>query len=473
MFRIVGLLLLVTSLILPNGRTTIVDKDIMNLALNYDFEKADELLALQFNKSENLKNHFVYLNVELIKVIKATDEANYKNRREVKDSLNKRLIDYAEKVIEKYEDENLTTIDRFYLGSVHGVLGRLYGVTKSMTSAFSSGKEGRNIMQEIIEEDSSFTDAYLLPGMLNYYVDRLGGVTEFFVGLLGLSGDRSVGLKYLEKVEKSGDFNNWQATMILIELYSRMEGNKFASLPLLKKITERFPNNIHFLNWYCYDLMSLNQFSEIENLIMNKGANINDYIKAAFYHCKGEFTQSNIIYDQIFNQNSKIYPWVYENAKYIRVINYYMLDDTNKVIKLKRELNEQYNSNFNKYSSNGLLTTKYFDFRKAIIFNSEYYKEENISNFNENILSESYYNFYNAVWNYNQNDFDKSIQYFLKAKEQNFDEYGYESIRYLIHIYKIKTVPNSAVEKLLDEIDDLDSVGLDFFTQDLIQKYNL
>ena len=199
MVKTICFIFLLTSVILSNGKTTSLDKDIMDLALNYDFEKADELLAIQFSKSENLRNHFVYLNVELIKVIKATDEASYKTRREVKDSLNAILIEYAEKVIEKYEDENLITFDEFYLGSIHGVLGRLYGVSKSMTSAFSSGKEGRNIMEEIIDEDPTFVDAYLLPGMLNYYADRLGGLTEFFAGLLGLSGRQNCRAKVFRK----------------------------------------------------------------------------------------------------------------------------------------------------------------------------------------------------------------------------------------------------------------------------------
>lgn len=473
MYRVIGFFFLFTSIIISNGRPTTVDKDIMNLALNYDFKKADDLLTLQFSKSENLKKHFLYLNVELIKVIKETDEAVYKNRREVKDSLNKRLIEYAEKVVEKYEDEKLSIIDRFYLGSVHGVLGRLYGVTKSMTSAFSSGKEGRNIMQEIIDEDPSFIDAYLLPGMLNYYADRLGGLTEFFAGLLGLSGDRSVGLKYLEKVEKSGDFNNWQATMILIELYSRMEGNKFASLPLLKKITERFPNNIHFLNWYCYDLMSLNQLDEVEKLIEIKGARVNDYIKASFYHHKGEFLKSNKIYEKLFNQKIKVYPWVFENSKFVRVINYYMLNDLANANKYKVELNDNYKALFENYSSNNLLNAKVFEFKKAVQFNEKNNDDKLFDNYKENKLAESYWNFFSAVGKFKQNDLGKSIQYFQKAKELNFEEYGYESIRYLIHIYKVSSVPNNEVEKLLDEIDDLDNDGLEFFAQDLKQKYKL
>ena len=463
------LLFFLSTILFGNGKPTINDKIIMDLSLNYEFEEADRLIADQFKLSESLKNHFVFLNVELIKVIKATDEASFKSRREVKDSLNKILIDYSEKVIEKYEDNELTHYDKFYLGSIHGILGRLYGVSKSMTSAFSSGKEGRNIMLEIIEDDPNFIDAYLLPGMLNYYADRLGGLTEFFAGILGLSGDRKVGLEYLEKVEKKGEFNNWQATMILIELYSRMEGNKFASLPLLKKMTEKFQNNTHFLNWYCYDLMNLHQLEEVEKLIFEKGSKINEFIIASFYHNKGEYEKSNKIYDQVLNNNEVAFPWIYENSKYVRVINYYLLNDIKTAEELTKELSDDYKTRLQLALKNGIINKEYFNLKKAASFNEKYSFNEIL----DNKQKQSFVSYYKGVKEFKNDSFEKSIPYFITAKELNFEDYGYESLRYLIHIYKNVNVPIEKVEELLDEIDDLDNDRMEFFAQDLEHKYNL
>lgn len=469
MIKYITFLFLLSAVIFANGRPTIEDKKIIDLSLNYKFEEADNLIADQFKIQESLKTHFIYLNVELIKVIKATDESTYNTRRAVKDSLNKKLIDYAETVIEEYEDKELSLYDKFYLGSIHGVLGRLYGVSKSMTSAFSSGKAGRNIMEEIIEEDPKFVDAYLLPGMLNYYADRLGGLTEFFAGILGLSGDRRVGLDYLEKVEKQGEFNNWQATMILIELYSRMEGNKFASLPLLKKMTEKFPMNTHFLNWYCYDLINLDQMEELERIINEHSDGINDFIKAAFYHNKGEFEKSNMMFDQLLNSNKFSYRGIYENSKYVRILNYYLLNDSNTAEELTKELNDDYKNRLKSALKNGIINLEFFNLKKAVSFNME----NNFNGILDNDQKQSYVGFYTGVSEFKNNNLLKAISHFQKAKELNFDEYGYDSIRYLIHIFKNINVPIEEVEKLLDEIDDLDNDGLEFFAQDLEKKYNL
>ena len=93
--------------------------------------------------------------------------------------------------------------------------------------------------------------------MMNYYADRMGGFIEFVAGILGLSGDREVGLKYLQKVEKEGTINNWQATMMLIELYSRLENNKIEAIPLLEKLVKSCQKNTHVKNWLSRDYLSM------------------------------------------------------------------------------------------------------------------------------------------------------------------------------------------------------------------------
>lgn len=476
MFRTLYILITLSFVLHANGKLTSTDKVIMDLSLNFNFEEADKLLSEEFENSENLKKHFIFLNVELLKVIKATDEVPYNRKRAIKDSLNTILIKYAENVVETYEDKDLSINERFYFGSIHGVLGRLYGVSKSWTSAFSSGKEGRNIMEEIVEEKPDFIDAYLLLGMLNYYSDRMGGFTEFIAGILGLSGDREIGLRYLEKVEKEGDFNNWQATMILIELYSRLEGNKFASLPLLEKMVKKFPNNTHFLNWYCFDLMSLNYFNKLEEIIENNREKINEYIIASFLHNKGEYEKSNDIYENVLSEKGTVFPWVYENAKYLRVLNYFYLNDMNMVEKLRVELGKEYNNQLKHIIDNKSVSRELFDFRKNVFFSNdiEISKSlENSSQFKNKKLSESIFNYYLGVYYFKKGDFIDAEKQFIISKQLNFKNFGFPALRYLIQIYKEIDVSEEKVEILLDEIDDQDFESLEFFAQDLEIKYDL
>ena len=469
--------MLSSVLIIANSEPTAVDKKIMDYGLNFEFQKADSLLAEQMNTSENLKNHFLYLNIELLKVIKATDDAPFAKRRAVKDSLNGKLIEYAEKVVEDYEDAELSNYDQFYMASVHGVLGRLYGVTREMMSAFSAGKEGRNLMEDVIEEDPEFIDAYLLLGMMNYYADRLGGFIEFVAGILGLSGDRDVGLEYLEKVEKNGEINNWQATMILIELYSRLEGNKFDALPLLQKMVNEFPNNSHFRNWLCYEYLNLHQLNNAGDLIAadNDGA-INDFVKASYYHQAGEYNKSNQIYNRILSDKDLIWPWLYENAKFNRVLNYLYLNELEESNTLSADLNEEYMKRYNRIKNNIEMTLKLKEFMLAV--STEDFEKgnriiEEEPDFGNYVSAEASYNYFKGVYFFKNNELVEAENYFLKSKDLSFEELGYSSVIYLIHIYKLKDVDIEKVEELLDAVDDLDNDGLDFYAQDLEAKYDL
>ncbi len=343
MLKYILIILFTSSIIAANGKPTMIDKEIIELGLNYDFENAHKLLSETFKKDKNLKYYYLYLNVELLKSIQAAENIPFNEKQSFKDSLNQVLIDYTEKIIDKYEDQELSLDDKFYLGSIYGLLGRFYGVQKSWMSAFSSGKEGKNILEEVVEKDPNYVDAYLLLGMLNYYADRMGGVTEFIASILGLSGDRKVGLNYLQKVEKNGNLANWQATMILSELYDKMELNKFDALPLIQKFNKRFPNNTHFFNWYCYSLVELNMLDNISDMLNSLNINtLSEAIKASYFHKIGNYEKSNELYNNLLSINGNLYPWVFEKGKYQRVLNYLMLGNLNKAKKLSENLNELY-----------------------------------------------------------------------------------------------------------------------------------
>jgi len=477
MSKICIFLFFLSTVISANNKPTIEDRKIIELSLDYKFDEAEKLLDDIHGTNKNLKYYYLNLNIELVKSIQAAENVPFNRRREVKDSLNQILINYSEKVVDQYEDEDSLTIDeKFYLGSIYGLLGRAYGVQRSWMSAFSNGKEGYDILEDVVEEDPNYTDAYLLLGMMNYYTDRLGGITEFIAGILGLSGERKVGLNYLKNVEQNGTLNKWQATMILIELYSRLENNKFASIPLLEKMVYNFPNNTQFINWYCYDLLNLDKLNQVQKIIENPKYKINDFIKATYYHLAGDYEESNYIINNLVSKNNFPYPRMKENAEFIRIINFFMLGKSDKIAQLKSDLSENYLTEINDLLKNPDLSKKLLNFKKAVSFNeiSEIEKfKNNPPDFTGSKYAESYYLFYNAVHEFKQNNIKQAAEDFEKSKSINFKNYGYSASRYLIQIYKTINISKEKVEKLLDDIDDLDSDSLEFSAQDLEDKYNL
>lgn len=468
-----------TSLILANGKPTTVDNEIMELGLNYEFDQASNLLKSQSENMDELKYHYLFLNIELIRNIDKLNKVAFSNRRVLRDSLNQKLITYTENVVDKYEDYedmNLSIHNRFYLGSIYGLMGRLYGVSRSWSSAFSSGKDGRNILEEVIEEDSNYTDAYLLLGMMNYYVDRMGGFTEFIAGVLGLSGDRRVGIEYLRKVMNEGNLSKWQATMLLAELYARLENNKFDAMPILKKMYDKFPNNSHFSNWYCYELLYLHRMEEASKIINSDNRNeIYPFIKATYLSMIGDYKSSNTIYDTLLSEKGKIFPWVYNNNRLNHLINYIMLDDVETAKKIADSLDGNTQIIANQFIEAQSLTKEIIKFKQDLFLGKNESEKllSNTPSFNGSNFFESLYNYYLGIYYFERKDFENAEKKFIKAKEIDFKNYSYDTIKYLIDIYKTSTVDKNSVESLLDDIDELDSDAFEFSAQDLEHKYDL
>lgn len=454
------------------------DMKILNYAFNFEFDKAEHLLKQNFEREpESLKNHYLYINTHLLKVIPATDEQPFRNKKAVKDSLHKILINYAEKVVEKYEDKELTIDEKYYLGSIYGFLGRMYGIEGSWMSAFSSGKAGKNMLEEIIEIDPQYADAYLLLGILNYYADRLGGVVGFVAGVLGLSGDREIGIQYLKLAEERGELASSQAAMLLVELFSRLEQNTFDALPYFEKLVKRYPKNSHFINWYCRELMELNETGKVSQLIQSDSLNlIFPFVKARYYHMSGEYQKSNSILNEILEEKGLLWPFLERYYKSVRVLNYFMMGNASKAESYAKELDENFQKSVNNFLLNPEPARRLIKYSEYIGMERDIDEIEkfiqNPGRFQNNYL-EAYYNFYTAVFYFKNGKLKEAESYFIKAKELDRNNFRYPSAQYLIYIYKNIDADENSVEKLLDDIDDLDNEGLSFSAEDLKIKYDL
>lgn len=468
-----------TTALFASANISPSDKKIMDYAFNFEFDKAEKLLAQNFKDNpESLKNHYLYINTHLLKVIKATDDQPFRNKQNVKDSLHHILINYAEKVVDKYEDKKLSTDDKYYLGSIYGFLGRMYGVERSWMKAFSSGKAGKNMLEDIIEKDAQYADAYLLLGILNYYADRLGGVVGFVAGVLGLSGDREIGIQYLKLAEQKGKLTSSQAAMLLVELYSRLEDNSLTALPYFEKLLKRHPKNSHFVNWYCRELMELNKLDKVTELIKNDSLNlIMPDVKARYYGLAGEYEKSNKLLNELLKTEGTLFPFMEDYYKSLRVLNYFMLGNSTEAEKYKKSLPDEHKKYVDYFLQSPEQAKKLIKFRELAGFDKNKNEAEafikNSGNTGSNNYLKGYFNFNAAVYFYNNGKTKESETYFIKAKEIHPEGFLHSAAPYLIHIYKNENVKKEKVEKLLDELGELDNDRLLFSAQDLKLKYDL
>ena len=95
-----------------------------------------------------------------------------------------------------------------------------------------------------IEEDPEFYDAYFELGVLNYYpAVAITGFTSTLAWIGGMSGDREVGLNYLNYVADNGKLFKAEANIALGLIYNNFENDLATSSDYYSRVIKIHPAN--------------------------------------------------------------------------------------------------------------------------------------------------------------------------------------------------------------------------------------
>jgi tetratricopeptide (TPR) repeat protein len=456
-----------------------IDQKIISFTFNEQYEQAKKLSQEQINLNPDSPKYYYYLiNTKILEYYQRVSELDPGKRDEGRKTLNKEIIDYCESVVDKMDESKLNLDNKFYYGTIHAYLARVYGVDASWWSAFKSGKKAKGIMDEIIKTDPQFYDAYLVLGMLGYYADRMSGVTSFIAGILGFSGDREKGLAHLRLAYEKGKLTFGQSALTLIEIYTSLEGNEYAALPYFENFLKQFPNNKRTLNAYCQTLMNVWDFKKVENIIKNDEENlVDDYAKARYYDFRGN-SELAIQYGEKALQNErKLFRGGGTAARYIIALNSWLIGDNTRVKKYEHALNERYKEIFTTFKSYEPDSKWLRELSIQIASDKTVPEIENFAGTKPNFKNikeyEDQYNLLFGALYFKNNLFDKAEQYFNKSINSINERDRFNAIKYLIEIYMRQSVDKSKVKNLLDIIDDLENTRLTYRSKDLEKKYNL
>ena len=163
----------------------------------------------------------------------------------------------AVEVAEDQLDENENDIDAlFYLGGAYGTLGRYYGATNSYLKAYWYGQKGKNYLEEVIEKDSTYYDAYLGLGIYHYLADVLPRFVKILSFVLGVDGDKDKGIAELNIAAEKGIYTNSEALFFLGAIYTYREKEYDKAVSIFNKLLEKYPDNcgalIHLGRCYSY-----------------------------------------------------------------------------------------------------------------------------------------------------------------------------------------------------------------------------
>jgi tetratricopeptide (TPR) repeat protein len=171
----------------------------------------------------------------------------------------------------------------YFLGAVYGVLaGYEASAGRKFMSALRNGSRCRELHQRAVKLRPEGYDAYLSIGLYNYVVGSLPGFVRFLVGFIGVSGNKEKGIRELRMAVEKGLYNQDDAAVILLAVYQR-EGRPQEALPLLEKLSAKYPRNYLVRLEMASTLNRLGRASDacaiFESLLQYKSANAEDLIR--------------------------------------------------------------------------------------------------------------------------------------------------------------------------------------------------
>jgi len=246
MKKLIFIFVLVFSVMVQAGPDKIkqVDKQIMNHLFNAELNQADSLINLQISKTPDQPKYYV---------LKASYHfySRYFTQGLDRDSVLQLIVDNSQKAIELGEQLEETTEIKFYLGSAYGYLSRALVMQREYWDGYWMARDCRNYLNEVLDEDPSYADAYLGLGVIEYFTGiQYTGFYNFLVWFIGMSGDRDKGLEYFTIVEEKGELFKNEAGLILGTLYGGNENDQIRALEFVTKSMKKFPQNNFFVNQY-------------------------------------------------------------------------------------------------------------------------------------------------------------------------------------------------------------------------------
>lgn len=235
-------------LILNNSIQTEAGKAV-NHMYNFKFEEAEkEYRWFKYKYPEHPMPYFLLGLNEWWKIVPNTDNPMFDEKcLAYMDS----TISYAE---EMYDDGENRAEAAFFLAAAYGFKGRLYSERKKWTKAASAGKSALKYLEKCRPYADLSPELQFGDGLYNYYVEWIPKEYPMLKPILWLfpNGDKTKGIKALEKVANNAFYTRMEARYFLLQIYS-MEKEYEKAYYMAKYMHQNFPDNAYFHRSYARD----------------------------------------------------------------------------------------------------------------------------------------------------------------------------------------------------------------------------
>ena len=422
----------------------------------------------------------------------SADMHNDQLGEEFKD-LSFKAVEVAEAKLEEDEDD----IDAlFYLGGAYGSLGRYYGIKKSYLNAYWYGKKGVNILEEVIELDSTYYDAYLGLGIYHYLADVLPRFVKILSFILGIDGDRSLGIQELKLAAEKGVFTKAEAMFFLGAIYVYREREYDKAMDIWNSLLKKYPENpgvlIHLGATYsrmgrCQKALEIYEkvMGSLKKEMLTPVSSIH-YQVGQVYFKMNEFDKSiasflkSIETDTLFSGNRR---WTYAWSQYWLGQAYTITGDSVKAHKFYSNIEEKDSERVYKMAQDRLENPyKDFNIKLAMIrnnincsdFSSALVKLDQLKNSGNELSSNDLHEieYYNGQIMFLQGRYNHAIQQLnLVIENESAEDYW---CWYWSYYYRGKSyLKLGMAESALDDFDMASDTDSGFLTDRIKKEYML
>lgn len=164
----------------------------------------------------------------------------------VKEQL-KELVRRAEQLEQERLKKDPKDVEAIYARGVTRAQYAVYVglIERAWFSALRSAVGARHDHERVLELDPNFVDAKLVVGTHNYVTGSLPWSVKAAVALVGLSGSKEKGIRYLYDTVKGNGENSIDAK-VLLDLFLRREHRYDEALELIRTLVPSYPRNVLF-----------------------------------------------------------------------------------------------------------------------------------------------------------------------------------------------------------------------------------
>jgi len=186
---------------------------VMDSLLNLDVAKAEQGLQQWPRNKQNQYRHDLYN--AMTTLVKSYNDGAGVNQH-YKDEALKKLKKLIRKTQQAIDNEDGTVEIRFVNGMAEAYTSAILLSREKNMSAYNHSMAGRETLQELVNENPNMEDAYLVLGMFEYFLGSIPDDLKKKARIMGMAGDRDIGLSYLERAVENAPVSAPEAARVLL-----------------------------------------------------------------------------------------------------------------------------------------------------------------------------------------------------------------------------------------------------------------